>query len=451
MVVRSVSAVGFAYGPVLRTALESFAPEDGCQTVGAQGEAVPPASVRAMLSMCLGCRAESRWPMKIAFLSVLPPPGQPAVSGVYRVSQTLLRQFESVPGIEVEAITLIDGLSREIVTKDGNVRYHYLPCKKSGKTLTFYCWEIMRLKRRLRMLGVDIVHGQPTSEYLLAATGVNLPHVITIHGLLARESAVLARWQPGWVAAAIREFLNRKAIKRAQHIISISSYVDEYVGALSKGVCWPIPNPIEAGFFKIIPAERNGLRILCVGIISERKNQLWLIEACSELAVAGVPFECRIIGRFSPGYEDVIRKRVAASSASNHISVVGPVEEKELLDHYAWSNAIVLPSREETAPLSLIQGMACRRPVFGARSAGIPRLLGDGIYGTLFPLDHPCSLARQLQRYIQNGDPFWELADRSHVYALKQFDPAMVAMRTIQLYRSIISEPDKNRAANQQC
>ncbi len=386
--------------------------------------------------------------MKVAYLSVLPPPGQPAVSGVYRVSQTLLRQFESMPDLEVEAITLIDGLQKETVIKAGSVRYHYLPCKSAGKTLTFYLSEIMKLKRRVRLVGPEVVHGQPTAEFLLAATGSSLPNVITIHGLVSRESATLARWRPGWVAAAVRESLHRKAIKRAQHIISISSYVEEYLAGLTDCACWPIPNPIEAEFFKIQPADRVGLRILCVGIISERKNQLWLVEACSELAAAGIPFQCRIVGRYSPGYDAVIGPRVAASGLADRIALIGPVGERELMAHYAWSNAVVLPSREETSPLSLIQGMACGRPVFGAHAAGIPRLLEGGNYGTLFPLDHPGSLARQLQAFAREGDSNWELAERSRNYALKNFDPEAVASRTVQLYRSILAKTFPNQSAN---
>lgn len=386
--------------------------------------------------------------MKVAFLSVLPPPGQPAVSGVHRVSQTLLRQFESMPDLEVEAITLIDGLPKEEVIKTGHVRYHYLPCKRAGKTVTLYLWERMRLKKRVRMVGPEIVHGQPTAEFLLAATGTGLPNVITVHGLVAKESATLARWRPGRAAGTIREALHQKAIKRARHIISISSYVEEYVAGITDCACSPIPNPIEPEFFRIEPPDRQGLRILCVGIISERKNQLWLVAACSALAVAGIPFECRIVGRYSPGYEAVIRPLAASAAPGGRVTLVGPVGERELMDHYAWSNVVVLPSREETSPLSLIQGMACGRPVFGAHAAGIPRLLEGGDYGTLFPLDHPQSLARQLQAFARNGDSFWELAERSRNYALKNFEPEAVASRTVQLYRSMVAKTFQNQSAN---
>ena len=75
--------------------------------------------------------------MRIAYLSVLPPPGEPAVSGVHKVSETLLREFETFPDLEVEAVTMIDDLPKELTVQKGHVRVHYLPCKPQGKTWTF--------------------------------------------------------------------------------------------------------------------------------------------------------------------------------------------------------------------------------------------------------------------------------------------------------------------------
>ena len=50
--------------------------------------------------------------MKVAYLRMLPPPGQPASSGVPKVSETLLRAFETLPDLQVDAVTLVDGLAK---------------------------------------------------------------------------------------------------------------------------------------------------------------------------------------------------------------------------------------------------------------------------------------------------------------------------------------------------
>ena len=79
--------------------------------------------------------------MKICYLSILPKLGNPAGSGVLKVSETLLKEYESIPNVEVHAISLQDGLPKEFSRVSGSVTYHYLPCKSNFKTLTGYLFE----------------------------------------------------------------------------------------------------------------------------------------------------------------------------------------------------------------------------------------------------------------------------------------------------------------------
>jgi glycosyltransferase involved in cell wall biosynthesis len=378
--------------------------------------------------------------MRIGYLSILAAPGEPAVSGVPKVSETLLHEFERIPGIEVEAISLIDGLDRPTVCSAGSVRYHYLPCKARGKTLTFYANEVWQLKRQIRSLNVQILHGQPTSEYLLTATGCGRPHVITVHGLVSRERAGLPFGHPGHLTGWIREVLHRRAIRRASNIISISPYVDDYLAGLTRARLWPIPNPIDVEFFGIEPPARSGLRLLCVGIVSDRKNQRLLIEACALLAADGIPFECRLVGVFAPGCERPLRDRVQELRLGGQVTLTGPVSKTDMLRHYAWSNAVVLPSLEETSPLSLIQGMAAGRRVFGADAAGTPRLLEGGRLGQLFPPQGPRGVADCLARAVREPDSAWAVAERAQAVARDRFSPAAVAGLTLETYRQISPE-----------
>lgn len=378
--------------------------------------------------------------MKIAYLSMLPPPGKPASSGVPKVSETLLRAFEGLPDLQVDAVTLVDGLPKAQVEQRGAVTRHYLPCKPHGKTATLYWNEIRRLRRELARLRPDVVHGQPTAEYLLAATGWGGPHVITLHGLVERETAGLARLHPAYLAGVIRDRLHRRAAKQAAHIISISPYVDEWLAGWTPARIWPVPNPIDPEFFTLPPPERSGLRILCVGTVSERKNQAQLVRACARLAEAGVAFECRLVGQASPGVAERLRGEITALKLAGRVVLTGLVSRAELLGHYAWSNVVALPSREETAPLSLIQGMAAGRVVLGANAAGVPRLLEQGKWGGLFPAESDAELAAQLQAVgSDSASSRWLTAAAAQAHARATFEPGAVARQTVAVYQAAVA------------
>ncbi len=379
--------------------------------------------------------------MKVAYLSLLAPPGQSAISGVPKVSETLLREFEALQGLKVDAIGLIDGLDREQVVERGNVTYRYLPCRVRGKTATLYIREIGLLKRCLAESKPDIVHGQPTAEYLLAATDCGLPHVITIHGLALRETARLRGSSAQIAAGWIRGTLQQRAFRRAQNIISISPYIDAYAREYTHARLWPVGNPIDSEFFRLPPPKKPGLRILCVGIVSERKNQALLVQACELLARRGVGFEARLVGEFSQGYERRISALIVGAGLAERVSLTGSVSSAELLEQYTWANVVALPSREETAPLSLIQAMAAGRVVFGADAAGTPYLLGDGQFGTLFPDGDAGELAMKLQQFATNAESFWLTAAEAAAHAQRRFHPRSVAQATRAVYEGILQSP----------
>jgi len=377
--------------------------------------------------------------MRVAYLSLLPPPGQPAASGVPKVSETLLRAFEEMPGLQVEAVTLVDGLPQAQTERRGAVTRHYLPCKPHGKTVTLYWNEVRRLRREVARLQPDVVHGQPSAEYLLAATGCGRPHVITLHGLVQRETAGLARLHPATIAGLIRDRLHRRAARQAAHIISITPYVDEWLAGWTTARIWPVPNPIDPEFFTLPPPERGGLRILCVGTVSERKNQSLLVRACAQLAAAGTAFECRIVGQPSPGVAERMKEQITSFKLAGRVVLTGLVSRAELLAHYAWSNVVALPSREETSPLSLIQGMAAGRVVLGADAAGIPRLLEGGRWGGLFPAEDAAVLAGQLTTMASQPARCWPRAEAAAGHARSMFEPGAVARRTVDVYRAAIT------------
>lgn len=382
--------------------------------------------------------------MRIAYLSLLAPPGELAGSGVPKVSETLLREYETVSGIDVHALSLIDGLQAPVTEVRGSVTYRYLPCAGRGKTLTFYAREVARLKREVRLIRPDIVHGQPNADGLLAATGWGGSHVVTIHGLVLREMANHSKLTGDFWTNLIREMLQRRAIRRARNIISISPYVDDYLAGRGEARVWPISNPIDPEFFNVGEPARPGLRILCVGIVSLRKNQRLLVRACGQLESRGTPFSCRIVGRIDAATRNDLEGMIRESGLSGKVSLMGLVSREELLDSYRWASCVVLPSREETAPLSMIQGMAAGRCVFGANAAGIPALLEGGKWGDLVDPDEPGDLALRLEAFASEPGPFLCRAALASDMAHTRFKPSSVARQTIGLYRDISSDEKRN-------
>ncbi len=384
--------------------------------------------------------------MKICYLSLLPKYGEPAGSGVLKVSETLLKEYESIPHVEVHAISLQDGLPEEFSRVSGSVTYHYLPCKPKFKTLSGYFFEKKTLHKKILELSPQLCHAQPTSEYLTTATEWNGPHVITIHGLVLRETKGARLLSRGVLANFIREIYQRQAVNRSQNVISISPYVEEYIQGFASPKIWKIPNPIDHEFFEIQPAVSGSLKIICVGLLSARKNQKTLIQACAILKSLNIPFECHLIGRSAPGASEELNSLIEVNRLQACVKLRGLLSDKDLIAEYAWANTVVLPSLEETAPLSLIQSLCSGRITIGANAAGIPLLLEGGRYGHLFDPTLPISLADTLANISRNVQEHIQTADKQKLELKQIYHPRNVALRTFSVYREILNQQETRRS-----
>jgi glycosyltransferase involved in cell wall biosynthesis len=378
--------------------------------------------------------------MKICYLSLLPKFGSPAGSGVLKVSETLLKEYETIPGIEIHAISLQDGLPHEFSRVSGSVTYHYIPCKSHFKTLTGYFLEKIALRKKILQISPQLCHAQPSSEYLMTATEWNGPHVITIHGLVLRETKGARFWSRGVLENFIREIFQRRAVSRAKNIISISPYVDEYIQGLASPKIWHIPNPIDHEFFELKPSDSELLKIICVGILSARKNQKVLIQACAILKQRNIPFECHIVGRSSSGASKELESEIQVNNLQENVKLRGLLPDKDLIAEYAWANTVVLPSLEETAPLSLIQSLCSGRITIGANAAGIPALLDGGRRGHLFEPTQPISLANTLENIARNIKNFLHAAEQQKIDIEKLYHPRQVALKTLSTYQKILKQ-----------
>jgi len=149
------------------------------------------------------------------------------------------------------------------------------------------------------------------------------------------------------------------------------------------------------------PAKsRQPLRLLHVARLAPVKGQDLLLKACARLTEMGVKWECRIVGEGPerPRLEHLIR----TLGLEDRVSLLGVRPQPEVARLYDWAQVVVLSSRSEGTPMTVIEAMAKGRPVVAPRLTALPEMILDGVTGWLFRPGDASDLARKLETFSAN-------------------------------------------------
>ena len=351
--------------------------------------------------------------------------------------EALLQGLAELPEVEVHVVSCARAHMRSPATLARNIFFHSLYVPRSGWMRTGYQGCIRAVRRKLREIGPEIVHGQGTErDCALSAVFGGFRSVLTIHGNM-RAIARISGAKPFsflWLAARLEAF----ALPRAQGVLCSTRHTQQAVSVLAKRT-WLVPNAVDAAFFEIDAQPPPGMppRILCVGNVYGLKNQNALIRALTPLAEKE-RFEAVFLGKareddlYATEFFGLIRARPWCTYA-------GFATRDEVKVRLREATLLALPSLEENCPMAVLEAMAAGVPVTAARVGGVPDLIYGGKTGFLFePLDEG-SIRTTLQRVLTNPVEAREVAREAKRVARERFHPSLIARRHVELYREVLA------------
>jgi len=289
--------------------------------------------------------------------------------------------YLALRGQSLERLVVLPALGREI---------------RGGQDLRAL-WQLVRLIRRVRPHIVHTHTAKAGTLGRLAARLAGVPVVVhTYHGHVLR----------GYFSPAkTRLFLvmERLLARWTDRLLAVSEVVRSEL--LDLGVGTPdrfLVVPLGLDLSRFLECERAGGQLRAelglgddvplIGIVARlvpiKAHEVFL-EAAARLA-ADVP-ECRflIIGDGE--------RRAQLEMMARRPELAGRVRflgwRSDLDRVYADLDVVVLTSRNEGSPVSLIEALASARPVVATRVGGVPDVVEDGVAGLLVPPDDGIALA----------------------------------------------------------
>lgn len=379
--------------------------------------------------------------IKVAMLAAYTP--TPSVYGGAEHTRYLVKYLTRRDDVELHVVTL--GHKNADFDRDGSGLYLHL-VKKQFFFPSLIPHAVPALRRRVKTINPDIVH----------AWGASIPYGTTAALVQSKYPTVLRHF--GFTPDVIKSE-NRLGIIK---YLLIGKTNEKYV--LSK-----IPNTMVAtsSFKNIISSVTNSkIYVIPSGtefdeiqrIKPHQEDKPDIFSACRLHKVKGIDILIRAIPTViksipdlkvclagSGPQEDALKSLVRELSLEDHVRFLGVIYGEEKYQYYKACKIVVLPSRWDTLPKTIIEAMASGKPMVASNVGGIPDLVDDGKTGLLFESENVEGLAAKVIKMLTDE----ELRERMGKEALEkagEYDWSKIAERTVAVYREVIADFREQRA-----
>ena len=353
---------------------------------------------------------------------------------------SLMRYLARLPGFECSVILFNEGRLAEELRK--------LPVSLTViSEQTFSPMGIAyRLAKALRKIRPDVVHTHKYKDSFigtLVARSLGIPYVVRIvHGLPEpfmglRNAKMVAytaadRLMTGW-------FVDR--------VVAVSSDIEKVLIGMygsNRGSC--IHNGIDLEAVRVTTSREafrrkwqipeDAVVIGTVGRLVPVKGHAILLDATRILQASIGNVALVLVG------DGPLRKDLEANAKRLGLekSVIFAGQQDQSYDFMNMMDVFVLPSLHEGIPMVVLEALALQRPVVATRVGGIPEVIEHGQTGFLAEPSDASSLARLLQRLVEDLPMAVSIGKAGRTRVEEKFTARTMAGKTAELYEQVLSK-----------
>ena len=289
---------------------------------------------------------------------------------------------------------------------------------------------LMRIERQLRKERPDLVHTHSAKAGFLgriAASKLKIPVIHTPHVLPFEMKT-------GSMKHLLYMILERIVASRTRMLISVSRHgervaqntfrrkmppslvIHNGINAASQNTVAPLPaNPPPVIGLRARYCRQKGHDVALKALVQLKKHYP----------------DARIILQ-GGGDDRALRKLSCSLNIQASVDFISATDDPTEL--FSQASIMVLPSRWEGCPYSILESMAARRPVIASNVGGIPEIIKHDHTGLLVPPEDPQELADALRHILNDGELRSRLMNSAEQHLKQNFTLDEMLKSTKQAY-----------------
>ncbi|MDR1854271.1 MAG: glycosyltransferase [Azoarcus sp.] len=263
----------------------------------------------------------------------------------------------------------------------------------------------------------------------LCAVRLGLPLVLTQHGFTLRSAKQRLY---AWIAVRLG---------RSRHVgkvVCVSRSIARLheIAGVAADKIEVIPNGLPSGATTLPRVPEAAPLIGFAGRLSVEKGPDLFLDAAIPLLYARPDLRAAMIGD-GPAAE-TLRERVAAAGLSER--VLFPGYQSDMEPWFARLSALVLSSRTEGTPMTVLEAMRAGVPVAAFAVGGVPDMIEDGVSGLLAPAGNVAALAACIGRLLDASSLAERLAAAARERQRREHDLDALAPRWHNVYATLAGQ-----------
>jgi teichuronic acid biosynthesis glycosyltransferase TuaC len=320
------------------------------------------------------------------------------------------------------------------------VRYPQIPGNlglfSAGKLL--YARLLRRVQKLHSVKPIDVIHAHAAlpcgHAAALLSRRLNIPFVVTVHGLDVFNTCFLGGLPAGW-----RREVSLDVYRAARTVICISGKVQEILKAGTPACSAIVHNGVDPILFSPNPDEMGPFdpEILVVGTLLRSKGHELVLRALGNLKLSFPQLRCRIIGEGPDRAR--LESLVRELGIGQQVQFVGRQSRAEVAEAMRRCSVFALPSWNEGLGCVYLEAMACGKPVIACRGQGIEELIEHGKNGWLIPVDGIEQLAHGLSTLLGSPELCARIGAAGRRTILEKLTLSHQAQHLARIYRQAIA------------
>lgn len=293
--------------------------------------------------------------------------------------------------------------------------------KYLNDTYRFIRKEILSKKK------IDIIHSHLSYPAGFLGTIIQnrekIPCVLTEH-----------TWIKKYFRSTIHKLCVLYTLKHCGCIVAVSRALGEDINRYCKRPVHVIPNVIDMNKFSVTDPGRmeNKMNIgILGGMGNYRKGLDILIKAVSLLKDMDLTVHIGGDGKYLSTFRDMARKL----DVDGKCIFYGEIKPENIQDFYSKLHFYILPSRDETFGVVVVEAMASGLPVIATRCGGPEEIITEET-GILIEKENPPELARAIRSLAGNLDSYNRKAIRN--YVLEKYSKDRFTESLSEVYQELL-------------